>query len=90
MIPAGAGGGDALRRDFRIADFSAALGFGTRVALLAERQDHHPDWSNVWSRVDIMLSPHDAGGLTAQDVRLAQPIDVVAIDAVAIEGGAGG
>ena len=46
-----------------------------RVALLAEAQDHHPEWSNVWNRVEILLSTHDAGGLSARDVRLAQAID---------------
>ncbi|MDE2582581.1 MAG: 4a-hydroxytetrahydrobiopterin dehydratase, partial [Rhodospirillales bacterium] len=56
-------------------DFSAAFGFMARVALLAEQHGHHPDWSNVWNRVEITLSTHDAGGLTAQDVRLAQAID---------------
>ena len=49
----------------------------SRVALLAEQQDHHPDWSNVWNRVEITLSTHDAGGLTARDVRLAGAIDAL-------------
>ena len=48
-----------------------------RVALLAEAQDHHPEWSNVWNRVEIVLSTHDAGGLSARDVRLAQAIDAL-------------
>ena len=68
-------GRDALRREFRFADFSAAWGFMNRVALLAETMDHHPDWSNVWNRVHIELSTHDAGGLTEKDVRLARAID---------------
>jgi 4a-hydroxytetrahydrobiopterin dehydratase len=75
LVPAAAGQADAIRRRFAFADFSAAFGFMARVALLAEQHGHHPDWSNVWNRVEITLSTHDAGGLTAQDVRLAQAID---------------
>ena len=70
-------GRDALHRTFRFADFSAAWGFMARVALLAEAQDHHPEWSNVWNRVEIVLSTHDAGGLSARDVRLARAIDAL-------------
>ena len=69
---------DAIRREFRFRDFSAAWGFICRVALLAEKHDHHPEWSNVWNRVDIVLSTHDAGGLSAKDVALAQAIDKLA------------
>lgn len=72
-----ADGGAAIKRDFQFRDFNQAWGFMTRVALLAERHDHHPDWSNVWNRVSIRLSTHDAGGLTARDVRLAQAIDAL-------------
>jgi 4a-hydroxytetrahydrobiopterin dehydratase len=68
---------DAIRREFKFADFSAAWGFMTRVALLAEKQDHHPDWSNVWNTVRIELSTHDAGGLSDNDVRLAQAINAL-------------
>lgn len=68
-------GRDAIRRRFEFADFSAAWGFMARVALLAEAQDHHPEWSNVWNRVDILLSTHDAGGLSQRDLRLARAID---------------
>jgi 4a-hydroxytetrahydrobiopterin dehydratase len=68
-------GQDAIRRAFRFRDFNEAWGFMSRVALLAERHDHHPDWSNVWNRVEITLSTHDAGGLSARDVALAQAID---------------
>ena len=71
-------GRDAILRRFQFADFSAAWGFMTRVALLAEAQDHHPEWSNVWNRVEIVLSTHDAGGLSARDLRLAKAIDKVA------------
>ena len=60
--------------DFAFADFSAAWGFMCRVALLAEQHDHHPEWSNVWNRVSITLATHDAGGLSAHDVKLAQAI----------------
>ena len=70
-------GRDAIRRGFRFKDFSEAWGFMARVALLAEAQDHHPEWSNVWNRVEIVLTTHDAGGLSARDVRLAQAIDAL-------------
>ncbi|MCU0984351.1 MAG: 4a-hydroxytetrahydrobiopterin dehydratase [Acetobacteraceae bacterium] len=71
-------GRDAIVRAFRFKDFSEAWGFMSRVALAAEAQDHHPEWSNVWNRVEIVLSTHDAGGLSARDVRLAQTIDALA------------
>jgi 4a-hydroxytetrahydrobiopterin dehydratase len=67
--------GEHLKRSFRFADFSAAFAFMTRVALLAEQQDHHPEWFNVWNRVDIALTTHDANGLSARDVKLAGAID---------------
>ncbi len=66
---------DAITRAVRFADFSAAWAFMSRVALLAEKHDHHPEWSNVWNRVEIALSTHDAGGLTSKDVALARAID---------------
>jgi 4a-hydroxytetrahydrobiopterin dehydratase len=69
---------DALVRSFRFADFSAAWGFMSRVALLAEQQNHHPEWSNVWNRVEILLTTHEAGGLSARDVALARAIDALA------------
>ncbi|WP_424814004.1 4a-hydroxytetrahydrobiopterin dehydratase [Roseococcus sp. YIM B11640] len=68
-------GRDAIRRDFRFQDFSAAWGFMSRVALLAEAQDHHPEWFNVYNRVEITLSTHDAGGLSTRDLRMAAAID---------------
>ncbi len=68
-------GRDAIQREFNFSGFSAAWGFMSRVALLAEAQDHHPEWSNTYGRVLIILSTHDAGGLSERDVRLAQAID---------------
>ena len=66
---------DAISRRFVFADFPEAFGFMSRVALVAERADHHPEWSNVWNRVDILLTTHDCGGLSARDIALAQAID---------------
>ena len=71
-------GRDAIARSFTFADFNAAFGFMSRVALLAEKQDHHPEWFNVWNRVDIILATHDAGGLSQRDITLAEAIDKVA------------
>jgi 4a-hydroxytetrahydrobiopterin dehydratase len=68
-------GRDAIRREFKFADFSEAWGFMNRVALLAEKQDHHPEWFNVWSTVRIDLTTHDVGGLSDNDLRLALAID---------------
>lgn len=68
-------GRDAIRKTFHFADFVAAFAFMTRVALLAEKADHHPEWSNVYNRVDILLTTHDAGGLTMRDILLARAID---------------
>ncbi|MCG2839579.1 4a-hydroxytetrahydrobiopterin dehydratase [Sandaracinobacter sp. RS1-74] len=67
--------GEHLKRGLRFADFSEAFGFMARVALLAEQQNHHPEWFNVWNRVDIALTTHDANGLSARDVKLAKSID---------------
>lgn len=68
---------DGITRRFRFKDFSEAFGFMTRVALLAEKADHHPEWSNVWNRVDILLTTHDAGGLSMRDIQLAKAIDAL-------------
>lgn len=68
-------GRDAIARTFLFADFTEAWGFMARVALLAEKHDHHPEWFNVWNRVEITLCTHDAGGLSARDVALARAID---------------
>lgn len=68
---------DAITRRFTFADFSEAFAFMTRVAFLAEKADHHPEWSNVWNRVDIALTTHDAGGLSHKDVAMAEAIEVL-------------
>ncbi|MEZ5996594.1 MAG: 4a-hydroxytetrahydrobiopterin dehydratase [Hyphomonadaceae bacterium] len=73
-------GRDAVAKEFRFADFNAAFAFMTRVALYAERNDHHPEWFNVYNRVEITLSTHDAGGVTEKDVALAHFIDQAARD----------
>lgn len=70
--------GGKLHREFRFADFSEAFGFMARVALAAEKLDHHPDWTNVWNRVDVSLATHDAGGITELDFRLAAEMDRIA------------
>ena len=68
----------SMTREFKFADFSAAWGFMSRVALLAEAADHHPEWSNVYGKVTITLSTHDAGGLTELDSKLSGKIDRIA------------
>ncbi|NBB53402.1 4a-hydroxytetrahydrobiopterin dehydratase [Rhizobium sp. CRIBSB] len=68
----------AIIRSLRFADFNAAFGFMTRVALKAETMDHHPEWSNVYNRVEILLTTHDAGGVTDLDIRMARFIDEAA------------
>ena len=68
-------GRDAITRKFLFADFSEAFSFMTRVALLAEKADHHPEWSNVWNKVEILLTTHDAGGLSTRDIQMAQAIE---------------
>jgi 4a-hydroxytetrahydrobiopterin dehydratase len=69
---------DAIRKSYHFGDFSEAWAFMTRVALLAEKMDHHPEWFNVYNRVEIILSTHDADGLSELDVRLARSIDELA------------
>ena len=68
-------GRDAITKTFVFADFNAAFGFMTRVALVAEKTDHHPEWSNVYKTVNVTLSTHDAGGLTELDIKLAEAMD---------------
>ena len=72
---------DSIRKRFVFRDFGEAFAFMTRVALEAEKADHHPEWSNVWNRVDILLTTHSAGGLTEKDVALARKIEAIAGDA---------
>jgi len=67
--------GLAMTRTLRFKDFAQAFAFMTRVALHAEKADHHPEWCNVWNRVDITLTTHDAGGLSQRDIAMAQAID---------------
>ena len=69
---------EAIQRTFRFADFNAAFGFMTRAALIAEKLDHHPEWSNVYNRVEVTLTTHDAGGVTDLDVKLAAFMDAAA------------
>jgi 4a-hydroxytetrahydrobiopterin dehydratase len=71
-------GRDAIAKTFQFPDFNAAFAFMTRVALMAERMDHHPEWFNVWNRVEITLSTHEAGGVSERDVRLARFIEQAA------------
>jgi len=71
-------GRDAIVKEFRFKDFNAAFGFMSRVALYAERHDHHPEWLNVYNRVDVTLATHDAGGVTDKDVTLAHFMDQAA------------
>ncbi|MEM9170408.1 MAG: 4a-hydroxytetrahydrobiopterin dehydratase [Pseudomonadota bacterium] len=70
-------GRDAVAKSFKFNSFVEAWGFMSRVALLAEKHDHHPEWFNVYNRVDVTLTTHDAGGLSARDEALAKAIDAV-------------
>jgi 4a-hydroxytetrahydrobiopterin dehydratase len=69
--------GKGIHKAFKFDDFVQAFGFMSQVALLAEKADHHPEWSNVYSRVEIMLTTHDAGGLSSRDADLARRIDAL-------------
>ncbi len=71
-------GRDAIAKTFRFADFNAAFGFMTRIALKADQMDHHPEWFNVYDRVEVTLATHDAGGVTDKDLALARFMDEVA------------
>jgi 4a-hydroxytetrahydrobiopterin dehydratase len=73
-----ASGRDAIAKTFVFADFNAAFGFMVRAALVAEKMDHHPEWFNVYKTVQVTLSTHDAGGLTALDIALAEAMDRIA------------
>jgi 4a-hydroxytetrahydrobiopterin dehydratase len=72
-------GRDAITRNFTFADFNEAFGFMSRVALVAEKMDHHPEWFNVYKTVEVTLSTHEAAGLTQKDVTLAKEMDKIAI-----------
>ena len=72
------GDGLAIVREFKFSDFGEAFGFMTRVAIAADKADHHPEWCNVYNRVEITLTTHDAGGLSARDISLAEAIDAMA------------
>lgn len=82
--------GGFLVRSLKFADFSAAFAFMARVALLAEKLDHHPDWSNSFNRVEIRLQSHDAGGLTQRDLRMAREIEAIIESGAASAPGAAG
>lgn len=71
-------GRDAIAKTFRFKDFVGAWGFMSRCALHAEKLDHHPEWTNVYNRVEVTLSTHDAGGLTEHDIALAKLMDAAA------------
>ncbi len=71
-------GRDAIRKSFRFKTFNQAFGFMTRVALTAEKMNHHPEWFNVYNRIDVTLATHDAGGVTDLDIRLARFMDEAA------------
>ena len=79
-------GGKALVRSFMFKDFSAAFAFLTRVAMHAEKVDHHPELTNVWNRVDIRLTTHDTGGVTERDIKLAKAISRLATPESALGG----
>jgi 4a-hydroxytetrahydrobiopterin dehydratase len=74
-------GRDAISRTYRFADFNTAFAFMTRVALKADQMDHHPEWFNVYNRVDVVLTTHDADGVTEKDVTLATFMDAIANEA---------
>ncbi len=71
-------GRDAIAKTFTFKDFNEAFGFMSRVALVAEKRDHHPEWRNVYKTVEVVLSTHDAGGLTEKDIALATAMDRIA------------
>ena len=70
---------DAIKKDYQFKDFVSAFGFMTKVAILSEKADHHPEWFNVYNRVEITLSTHDCGGLSDRDIDLAKKIDEIVV-----------
>jgi 4a-hydroxytetrahydrobiopterin dehydratase len=73
-----AAGRDAITKKFVFKDFNEAFGFMTRAALVAEKMDHHPEWFNVYKTVEVTLATHDAGGVTALDIKLAEAMNTIA------------
>jgi len=73
-----AAGRDAIQRTFKFKDFNEAFGFMSRAALVAEKMDHHPEWSNVWNKVEVTLTTHSAKGLTELDLKLGEAMDKIA------------
>jgi 4a-hydroxytetrahydrobiopterin dehydratase len=73
-----ADGKDAIEKTYKFADFNAAFGFMTRVAIEADKRDHHPEWFNVYNRVEVTLTTHDADGVSERDVQLARFMDAIA------------
>ncbi len=71
-------GRDAIVRSLKFRNFAEAFGFMAEIALVAEKMDHHPEWSNVYNRVDILLATHESGGVTERDIKLAEAIDKAA------------
>jgi 4a-hydroxytetrahydrobiopterin dehydratase len=71
-------GRDAIQKSYKFKTFNEAFGFMSRIALVAEKMDHHPEWFNVYNRVDVTLATHDAGGVTAKDIALAKTMDEIA------------
>ena len=72
-------GRDAIQKTFRFGDFAEAFGFMARIAIIAEKMNHHPEWFNVYNRVDVTLTTHDADGLTMKDIELARAMDEAAV-----------
>src|ERR1700744_4561665 len=72
------GGGEAIAKTFVFKDFNEAFGFMSRVALVAEKHDHHPEWRNVYKTVEVVLATHDAGGVTERDIELAKAMNAIA------------
>lgn len=77
-LPGWTGGDDFITKVFKFEDFAQAFGFMTTIAIIAEKMDHHPEWFNVYNRVDVTLTTHDAGGVTHRDVTLAEAMEKAA------------
>lgn len=77
-LPGWTGGDDFITKVFKFGDFAEAFGFMTRIAIIADKMDHHPEWYNVYNRVDVTLTTHDAGGVTHKDVTLAEAMEKAA------------